>query len=59
MINAQKPAKSPLIKLFLHKKMLRYKNILHSSKEQEMVLIETFLNLIQNLIHGDIHVSRH
>jgi len=59
MINALKLVRFPWIKLYLPRMMLKYKNILHFSKEKVMVLIKAFLNIIQRVIPGDIHASKH
>ena len=59
MKNARKPVRSLLKKLYLLKRMLKYKSIQHFSKEKVMVLIETFLNKIQRAILGDIQALKH
>jgi len=45
------------MKLYLLRRMLKFKSILHFSKEKEMGSIEAFLNTIKRAILGDIQVS--
>jgi len=58
MINALKLARYHSNKLYLLKKMSKYKNILRSFKEPEMVLIEAFLSTIKGICLGDVSASR-
>jgi len=58
MINAQKLVRSLLIKLYLLRRMLKFKSILHFSKEKVMVSIEAFSHTIRRAIPGDIQVLK-